>query len=338
MDWVKRINSVIDYIEENLDGEIDDNKIASIFASPKGMFQRVFSNITNITLSKYIYERRLTRAAFDLRDTCDKVIEIAVKYGYNSAASFSSAFKNYHGLTPSDVRKSNIKLNSLQRFTFTLILSNKGVVVMQYYNIANAEYLMQQMVNKNHDRPYFQNVSEHNGTKCACDGYRAMVMIPENVNDWDFSCAYFDTKDTETPKFSLEQIFNSKNNDCLTFNLSKEKAAVLLVSFDGAKIDFKRRFVSLSSDNKNVTPKEAIVCIDAKTMEIITEASALGSQVSGSVMSFNIRLIEETLKFIMCSDDNSIEIRYCGNLAPLIMKSGRLYAAVLPVKLIDEVA
>ena len=43
MDWVKRIDAVLDYIEENLDGEIDDNKIASLFASPQGMFQRIFA-------------------------------------------------------------------------------------------------------------------------------------------------------------------------------------------------------------------------------------------------------------------------------------------------------
>ena len=60
MDWVKRIHSVLDYIEENLLGEIDDNQIASLFASPPGMFQRIFANITDMTVSEYIRKRRLT--------------------------------------------------------------------------------------------------------------------------------------------------------------------------------------------------------------------------------------------------------------------------------------
>jgi len=64
--WLKRMNSVLDYIEHNLDGEIDDNKIAVLSASYKGMFQRVFAIITDMTLSEYIRKRRLTQARFPL--------------------------------------------------------------------------------------------------------------------------------------------------------------------------------------------------------------------------------------------------------------------------------
>jgi AraC-like DNA-binding protein len=340
MDWVKRINLVLDYIEQNLDGEIDDNKITSLFASSQGIFQRIFVNITDMTLSEYIRKRRLTRAVVDIKKTDAKIIDVAIKYGYNSAVAFSYAFKKFHGITPSDIRKSDIHPKSFRRFAFTNILSEKGVDSMQYYNIENAEYLMQQMVNKKHDRQYFQNVSEHNGVKFACDGSRATVMLSEGVDDWDFSDAYFDTNDTENPKFSLEQVFNSRNDGSLTFNLSKEQAAVLLVSFDGAKTDFKRKFVSLSSAGKNTTPQDAIVCIDVNTMSIITEATALElkGQANKPVMAFNVRYIEEALKFILCSDDGNIEIYYNENLSPLIIKSGRLYATVLPVKLRDDVA
>ena len=211
---------------------------------------------------------------------------------------------------------------------------------MQYYNNENAEYLMQQMVNKKHDRQYFQNISEHNGVKCACDGCRAFVILSEGTDAWDFSDAYFDINETENPKFSLEQVFNSRNNGSLTFNLSKEQTAVLLVSFDGAKTNFKREFVSLPSDGKNTTLQDAIVCIDVNTMSIITEATALElkGQANKPVMSFNVRYIEEALKFILCSDDGNIEIYYNKNLSPLIIKSGRLYALVLPVKLRDDAA
>ena len=55
MDWAKRINSVLNYIEENLDGEIDDKKIASLFVSPQGMFQRVFANMTELMKSGRLY-------------------------------------------------------------------------------------------------------------------------------------------------------------------------------------------------------------------------------------------------------------------------------------------
>ena len=61
MDWLKRMNSVLDYIEDNLDGEIDDNKIAMLSANPKGMFQRIFAIITDMTLSEQENVKRMTR-------------------------------------------------------------------------------------------------------------------------------------------------------------------------------------------------------------------------------------------------------------------------------------
>ena len=68
------------------------------------MFSRLFSILTDTTLSEYIRSRRLTEAAFLLRDTNIKVIDIAMKYGYESSDSFGTAFKKFHGFTPSEVR------------------------------------------------------------------------------------------------------------------------------------------------------------------------------------------------------------------------------------------
>lgn len=90
MDLLKRMNLVLDYIENNLDGEIEENKIAMLFAGSKNMFQRIFTLMTETTLSEYIRKRKLTLAAFDIRNTNEKIIDIAVKYGYNSAVAFNS--------------------------------------------------------------------------------------------------------------------------------------------------------------------------------------------------------------------------------------------------------
>jgi AraC family transcriptional regulator len=90
------MNSVLDYIEDNLDGEITDDKIAALSANPKGMFQRIFTMITDMTLSEYVRKRRLTQAAVEIQNTNAKIIDIAVKYGYNSADYFTTAFKSFH--------------------------------------------------------------------------------------------------------------------------------------------------------------------------------------------------------------------------------------------------
>lgn len=73
------------------------------------------------------------------------------------------------------------------------------------------------------------------------------------------------------------------------------------------------------------------MCIDVNTMGIITEDVAL--KPDKLPISFNVRYIEEAIKFIMCSDDADIEIYYTGNVNGLILKSGRLYALVMPVRM-----
>ena len=147
MDLLNRMNLVLDYIEDNLDGEIEENKIAMLFAGSKSMFQRIFTLMTETTLSEYIRKRRLTQAASDIRNTDDKIIDIAVKYGYNSAVAFNSAFKHFHGISPSNARKSGNQLQIFHRFTFTLALKtnqtgNTGGKSMQYHVIENAEIII----------------------------------------------------------------------------------------------------------------------------------------------------------------------------------------------------
>jgi AraC-like DNA-binding protein len=140
MNFVKRMNSVLDYIENNLDGEIEDDKIAVLSANPKGMFQRIFTMITDMTLSEYVRKRRLTQAAADIQNTDAKIIDIAVKYGYNSADYFTSAFKSFHGLTPSEARNPNIEFQIFRRFIFNSNLTiTGGNNNMQYRTISLEE-------------------------------------------------------------------------------------------------------------------------------------------------------------------------------------------------------
>jgi len=143
MDWVQRMNLVLDYIENNLDGEIEENKIAELSASSKGMFQRIFSSLTDMSLSEYIRKRRLTQAALDIQNTDEKIIDIALKYGYNSADAFSFAFKNFHGVTPSDAKKSEIQ--SFYPLNFKIMLSVKGGNDMQERVIEISEELLRDM-------------------------------------------------------------------------------------------------------------------------------------------------------------------------------------------------
>lgn len=130
MDYLNRMNEALDYIEKNLDGEIDYKKVSSIACCSVSYFQRVFSFITEISLSEYIRRRRMTLAAFELQNSDIKIIDLAMKYCYESPDSFSRAFQNLHGITPSVARNSGVPLKAYPRITFHI--SIKGDVEMNY--------------------------------------------------------------------------------------------------------------------------------------------------------------------------------------------------------------
>ncbi len=104
MNIMKSFNNTIAYLETVLDDEIDEKKVAKLSGYSYPMFSRLFSILTQTTLSEYLRNRRLTEAAILLRDTDEKIIDIAFKFGYESSDSFGTAFKNFHGFTPSEVR------------------------------------------------------------------------------------------------------------------------------------------------------------------------------------------------------------------------------------------
>ena len=120
MDLLKNMNEAIRYIEENLTNSIDFKEVARLALSSEYHFKRMFSFLAGISLSEYIRRRRLTLAAFELRDSQVKVIDVAVKYGYNSPDSFTRAFQNLHGITPSDARNTGHSLKAYPRMTFQL--------------------------------------------------------------------------------------------------------------------------------------------------------------------------------------------------------------------------
>lgn len=130
MDTLENMKKAIDYIEDNLDAEIEYGKVAQIALCSQYHFQRMFAFLIGVPLSEYIRRRRLTLAAFDLQNSNEKIIDLALKYGYNSPDSFSRAFVAMHEVTPSKAREKGISLKAYPRVTFSL--SIKGVVEMNY--------------------------------------------------------------------------------------------------------------------------------------------------------------------------------------------------------------
>ena len=92
MDLLKQLNEAIDYIEKHLCEELDPEKLSRITLYSAETFDRFFSYMTGMTLHEYIRRRRLTRAAYELRNPACRIIDIAMKYGYKNPDSFTRAF------------------------------------------------------------------------------------------------------------------------------------------------------------------------------------------------------------------------------------------------------
>ncbi|MCT6924820.1 helix-turn-helix domain-containing protein [Metasolibacillus sp.] len=131
MDWLERVNRAMDYIEENLVDEIEFKEVARLACCPEYHFPRMFSSMTGMTLSEYIRRRRLSLAAFELQNNSDvRIIDLALKYGYDSPDAFSRAFKSLHGVNPTAARNKGIELKAIPRLSFQI--SIKGAVEMDY--------------------------------------------------------------------------------------------------------------------------------------------------------------------------------------------------------------
>ena len=120
MDLLSRMSLALTYVEENLAGDIDPETLARIACCSYYNFQRMFSYITDVSLSEYIRRRRLTLAAIELQSSDIKVIDLALKYCYDSPVSFSRAFQALHGVTPTRARADGVTLKAYPRISFQI--------------------------------------------------------------------------------------------------------------------------------------------------------------------------------------------------------------------------
>ncbi len=125
MDSIADVQKAIDYIEDNITENLDYRLIAAQAFMSAYHFQRIFSILCSCTLGEYIRNRRLTLAGRELQSKDIKVIDLALKYGYETPESFARAFARFHGITPSMARVSRSPLNSFERISIKSILEGR---------------------------------------------------------------------------------------------------------------------------------------------------------------------------------------------------------------------
>ncbi|MDA3901428.1 MAG: AraC family transcriptional regulator [Spirochaetes bacterium] len=130
MNWIERMRSAMEFIEENILEDLDSDSIALVADTTSFHFQRMFSIIMNISLGEYIRHRRLTLAAHEIMSSDIPIIDVALKYGYETHASFTKAFTKMHGIAPIYARQPGINIKAYPPITFNL--SIQGDTSMDY--------------------------------------------------------------------------------------------------------------------------------------------------------------------------------------------------------------
>lgn len=130
MGWIEGISEAISYIEDNITEELTIESIAKkAFVSPF-YFQKGFSMLCGFTVGEYIRQRRLTLAGSEIVSTDAKIIDIALKYCYDSPDSFTKAFIRFHGISPTAVRKNREMIKSFAPLKIKFSL--EGGFIMDY--------------------------------------------------------------------------------------------------------------------------------------------------------------------------------------------------------------
>lgn len=136
--WTAVFQESIDFIEHNLTEDIDIEQVASKAAFSPYYYQRIFAALCGLTVGEYIRARRMTLAAQELNRKDIKVIDVAVKYGYDSPDSFAKAFQKFHGITPSQAKEPGAPLRSVAPLHIKITM--EGGTMLNYSIVEKAPF------------------------------------------------------------------------------------------------------------------------------------------------------------------------------------------------------
>jgi len=140
MYWLNGLQYSIDYIEQNITQKLDYKMIAKQSFMSEYHFQRVFSALLGISVGEYIRKRRMTLAGIELCTENVKIVDVAMKYGYDNPDSFSRAFEKFHDIKPSYAKQNKDMLKSYSKITVSI--SFKGGDEMRYQVVEIPEFFV----------------------------------------------------------------------------------------------------------------------------------------------------------------------------------------------------
>lgn len=217
MEWLEKLNESLKYIESNLDGTIEYEEAAKIACCNVYHFQRMFSYIAGTPLSEYIRNRRLTKAALDLQSG-DKVIDVALRYGYESPTAFNRAFQKIHHVSPSVAQKEGTVLKAYPPISFKITIKGVGemnysIVKKEQIRIVGIKALLEKNIEENFKSvPKLWEESAQNGVideivslmDSHSNGILGVSACMDRLDKWEYYIAIATGK--EAPKGMHEYI------------------------------------------------------------------------------------------------------------------------------------
>lgn len=196
MDWIKSFQGSIDYIEENLSEPPDIGKISSKMNISPFYYQKIFMIICGFSVSEYIRNRRLALAGAELITSDEKILDIALKYGYDTHEGFTRAFTRFHGVTPTAAAKGE-PIRSFARLTVSI--SMKGGNKMDYQIIKKDKF---KIAEKRETHTVSENANKRTipdfWRRCHADGtIKRLLELSANKNR-TFGICYSNPHDEES--------------------------------------------------------------------------------------------------------------------------------------------
>lgn len=181
MEWFAVVQKSINFIEKHICEKIDYEALADfVYVSPFH-FHSAFSTIVGMTANEYIRKRRLSMAGQELSMSDSKVIDVALKYGFDTPEGFSKAFTRFHGITPSQAKLSGAKLTLFNPLKIKIIIDGGNVMDYRieerkgFTVLAKVKAFENEKINEegNHDIPDFWDECSNTGFWDIVNNYRS---------------------------------------------------------------------------------------------------------------------------------------------------------------------
>lgn len=216
MEWINRLNSAMNYMEEHILDEIDMEKVGSIAGCSSYHFQRMFAYMANLPLTEYMRRRRMSLAAVDLLHG-DKVLDVALRYGYDSPTAFTRAFKMIHGVAPSKISDEDVIVKSFPPIHFHISVRGEGemnyrIVKKDSFRIVGVSMPLEKEVEKNFEIvPQLWEKAHRDGTIGKLTGMMNTdikgilgVSACNGAEDWIYYIAVATTMEADEQMQELE--------------------------------------------------------------------------------------------------------------------------------------